>query len=74
MEEEELATALEEAEAEARAALARLHGSGGGARLSSRPTDVPVTRFEDDPDFVDWELATSCAKKPWWGSGLKAKA
>ena len=61
--EEEMA--LQEAEAEARAALARIHGSGGGARLSSRPTDVPVTRFEDDPDFVDWELAESYSKKPW---------
>ena len=62
---EEEEAALEQAEAEARAALARIHGSGGGARLSSRPTDVPVTRFEDDPDFVDWELATSFTKKPW---------
>lgn len=43
---EDEAAALEHEEAEARAALARLHGSGGGARLSSRPTDTPVTRFE----------------------------
>ena len=62
---EEEEAALRHAEAEARAALARIHGSGGGARLSSRPTDVPVTRFEDDPDFVDWELTSSYSKKPW---------
>ena len=43
--------------------LARRHGAAN--HISARPTDVPVTRFEDDPDFVDWELATSFAKKPW---------
>jgi len=47
-----------EIEAAERAALARIHGSRGGAHVSSRPTDSPVSRFEDDGDYVEWDLAT----------------